>query len=98
MNIYLFLAILNLVIFIRRKRRPLIDELRERRVVRMTWDIDPVTTSEMMKETGVSVFDDGDKMDMDIIYKPAPLMSQTALISQVIFSKIICIDLLLYEN
>ena len=57
-----------------------------KRVIRMTWDIDPVTTKEMMMETGVSVLNNDGKMDMDINYKPAPLMSQTMVVSHVFFS------------
>jgi hypothetical protein len=53
------------------------EEQRERRVVRMTWDIDPATTNEMIRDTGVSVFEDDDRMELDAICKPASINHQT---------------------
>lgn len=68
------------------------EEQRERRVVRMTWDIDPATTNEMIRDTGVSVFEDDDRMELDAICKPAPIHHQTtSLVPKVV-------DLFFFKN
>ena len=60
-----------------RKRKPSGEPSRERRVVKMMWDEDPQTTSDLLDDMGVSLLSDEESLEEPHPTPPAPIQSNT---------------------